>query len=151
MGHSTALTGIIYLKEDTPKEVLDLLYNLFEGKLYRKENLPDHELFQTSWTWGFSGLFSDEYDKRMFEKYIDFQEERGLFYDPLRIQLNCASKSMYHPIIEFLDWITPYTKDTSNLWMADEDGWQQLYVFDGSNFIINEHENKFWNSDCGWW
>lgn len=141
MGHSSALAGHIILKPDTPKEILTLIYDLYDTCGEPKRELPNHPFFSDS---RMGRIFLNACEEFMF-KNIDFPEKRGIFTkdDITWMQIKCANKYTYGIILSFLNWIEPYTKDVHCLWIEDEDAWTQQVYWDESQFTFGDRISTY--------
>ena len=103
MGMFTELYISSKLKEDTPKDIQDVVIWLFEDRSTEVRRVPDHPFFKTS-RWAQIGGGSSYY-------FTPFETSRAV-YDRVTKSVYFTSRSDLKnyddEIGQFLDWITPY-------------------------------------------
>lgn len=118
MGMYTELICAFELKNDTPKEVLDILMFMLDEKEDHPE-LPNHPLFEEGSRWGFM-LVCDSY-------YFDGTTHSQLKVDYLHghdkpmyyLTVRSNFKNYENEIDNFIDWLKPYiVKDKENMFIG---------------------------------
>lgn len=102
MGMYTELHFNAELKQDTPKEIINILQTML-GKKEKPEMFPKHAFFQTA-RWSFM-LQCDSY-------YFDAATYSILKYDKISksyyLCIRCNFKNYDDEIEKFISWIKPY-------------------------------------------
>ena len=127
MGMYTELNINVELKDDTPKEVIEILKYMLDNNLTKPE-LLSHDLFYTDrWEHMLKG---DSY-------YFDADTHSTLRYGEIceswYLNIQCNLKNYDNEIDKFINFITPYV-DTDGFWgykRYEEDDDPTL-IYDGS-------------------
>lgn len=116
MGSYTEFHFNAKLKQDTPKEVIDILF-LMVSDNDNKENtnieIPSHPLFNSErWTWMLTCSSS----------YFPFYANSTLIFDDIWRQyvlsIRCSIKNYNSEIENFVDWINPHIDAEPNTFLG---------------------------------
>lgn len=107
MGMYTEIRINCKLKNDAPKEVINILIYLATGEDFYKKSIPDHEFFKSE-RW--------EYIFRMTSAYFDDERCSAVvkWGDHFRILSVSNLKNYDHEIQKFLEWLYPYVDAEPN-------------------------------------
>lgn len=141
MGMYTQLHYNARLKEDTPKEVLNILkfMTVHRDQPTDDREVPDHELFQTQ-RWPYiltmgSAYFAAEPHSRLIEE--DYGDWRAI-----RLNVNSNIKNYDNEIEKFVDWIDEYVDAPPGVWL----GYKRYEEDNEPTLIYKKGEDK--PKDC---
>jgi hypothetical protein len=119
MGMYTELVCAFELKNNVPKDIINILNYMCEGDddFLNDVEIPNHELFKTS-RWDFM-LRSDSYyfdgATHSFLKTDYLYPDKPMYY----LNVRCNLKDYDNEIDKFIDWLKPYIdKDKENMFIG---------------------------------
>ena len=141
MGMYTKASFIIPIKKDTPKNIKDICYNLFEGDSELDGfDLPKHQFFETKRFWAFAGCNSF-YFTGTSNSAVKYSDSYCGGCEDMVLHIDCDLKNYDDEIELFLDWIKDYMETPTAGFIGyslyEEDEKPTLYYLRNGK-IVNE-------------